>query len=299
VETAAVENLNPVTTEQPRRHPCFYGTCHGAAGRLHLPVSPDCNIRCRFCRRGVDDGQGNGPGLTRGVLPVAKVAETVRRALVLCPELAVVGVAGPGDALAGDQAIEAFKIVRKHFPQLMTCLSTNGLLLPERAQALIDAGVTFLTVTVNAATPETLAELCGGVLLDNTLHTGLAGAEQLLSRQEEGIKLAVKLGATVKINSVLVPGVNSAQIGQIARRTAAWGASRMNIIPLIPQWGMAGRRAPTEGEVADARAQAAEHIEVVTHCARCRADACGVPGVSDYSRWLYGGGPGGVEFSHG
>ena len=237
METVIAENRNSATMEQPRCHPCFYGTCHGAAGRLHLPVSPDCNIRCRFCRRGVDDGQGNGPGLTRSVLPVTKVAETVRRALLLCPELAVVGVAGPGDALAGDQAIETFKIVREHFPQLMTCLSTNGLLLPERAPALIDAGVTFLTVTVNAATPETLTQLCGGILLDNTFHTGIAGAEQLLSRQEAGIKLAVKLGATVKINSVLVPGVNSAQIGQIARRTAAWGASRYEHHSVDPAMG--------------------------------------------------------------
>lgn len=35
------------------RHPCFSGEAHLKFGRIHLPVSPACNIGCLFCARGI------------------------------------------------------------------------------------------------------------------------------------------------------------------------------------------------------------------------------------------------------
>ena len=35
-----------------KKHPCFNGAAHSKYGRIHLPVSPACNIQCRFCKRG-------------------------------------------------------------------------------------------------------------------------------------------------------------------------------------------------------------------------------------------------------
>jgi nitrogen fixation protein NifB len=37
-----------------------------------------------------------------------------------------------------------------------------------------------------------------------------------------------------------------------------------------------------------AREAARRHLAVFSHCQRCRADACGVPGISDFSAELYG-----------
>jgi len=283
-----------------RRHPCFDANGHGKhAGRLHLPVSPDCNIRCLFCRRGVDAGELEAPGRTRGVLPVSKAAETVRRALTICPEIEVVGVAGPGDALAGREAIEALSAVQGAFPWLLTCLSTNGLALPDFALELHENGIDFLTVTVNDVDPDGLAKICGGVRVDGRWISGPEGAALLIKRQEEGIRLSSKLGAQIKINTVVVPGVNDSRIEAIAKAVAAWGASRMNLIPLLPQCSLSHLEKPDCAAMDKAREDAGRHIQIAKRCARCRADACGVPGVSDFSGWLYGGGPGGVEFSHG
>ena len=94
-----------------RRHPCLSEGAAGKAGRIHLPVSPACNIQCGFCRRGFNKWEQR-PGVARSVMtPEAAVAK-VEEALVLCPELTVVGVAGPGDSLATDHALAALRAVR-------------------------------------------------------------------------------------------------------------------------------------------------------------------------------------------
>jgi len=287
-------------SQRLKTHPCFDANGHAKhAGRLHLPVSPDCNLRCLFCKRGVDSGELAAPGRARGILPIDKVAETVKRALTICPGITVIGVAGPGDSLADDNALKALKIVKQAHPDLFTCLSTNGLMLPYYTQRLHHAGVDFITVTVNAVEPEILAKICGGVRLDGNWLYGVEGAKILIERQERGIRQATSLGAQVKVNTVVVPGVNDIHVEEVARRVAEHGASRMNLIPLLPQCAFANFPKPDCALMDKLRAEAGRHIEVVKHCARCRADACGVPGVSDFSGWLYGGGPGGVEFSHG
>ena len=128
-------------------HPCFGGHKNNA-GRIHLPVSPGCNIACRFCDRTMNDVEER-PGVTSKVLKPEECEEILKKALELCPDIRVAGIAGPGDTLASDTALETFKIIKKKFPDLIKCMSTNGLLLKERAQEVIDVGIDSLTVTVN------------------------------------------------------------------------------------------------------------------------------------------------------
>ncbi len=105
---------------------------------------------------------------------------------------------------------------------------------------------------------------------------------------------------TVKVNTVLIPGVNDHHIGKLAERVAEAGARMINIIPLIPQHGFAHLKEPGMTMRQRARAEAARHLRVFTHCQRCRADACGIPGVSDYTQQLYGDGLAAEPtFSHG
>ena len=51
-------------------HPCFGGHKNNA-GRIHLPVSPGCNIACRFCDRAINDVEER-PGVTSKVLKPAE-----------------------------------------------------------------------------------------------------------------------------------------------------------------------------------------------------------------------------------
>ena len=48
------DNKNHSFENLQKRHPCLGGHSNVTAGRLHLPVSPVCNIGCRFCSRGFD-----------------------------------------------------------------------------------------------------------------------------------------------------------------------------------------------------------------------------------------------------
>jgi nitrogen fixation protein NifB len=215
-------------------HPCFGAEAHNRFGRLHLPVSPACNIQCRFCNRSINEKELR-PGVTAGILRPNQAVETVRKALALCPDITVVGIAGPGDTLATDAAIEAFRSVHEVYPHLIKCLSTNGLRLPERAKELIDVGVKTVTVTVNAVDPFILDKVVSHIVFEGKKITGPAMGEILTTKQLDGIRKVSDLGATVKVNTVLVPGVNDEHIEDIARAVSEAGAHIYNVIPLIPQ----------------------------------------------------------------
>jgi len=287
------------------RHPCFSGEAHLKYGRIHLPVSPECNIGCLFCARGLrpDSGPENDvPGVAARTLEPAEAIAILERAVVLCPEISVVGVAGPGDSLVTDRAIETLEMAKARFPGLLACISTNGLLLREKAERLALIPIDSITVTVNSLRPETLARINGRVELDGAVLRGREAAETLIEAQMLGIaEAAARTKAVIKINTVLIPGINDGEIAEIARRTASLGASVMNVIPLIPQAGMAGRRAPDCAEIEEARRAAADYLEVFRHCRHCRADAAGVMGKNqDISRLLYGeAAPAPESFSHG
>ncbi|MDR1921888.1 MAG: radical SAM protein [Candidatus Adiutrix sp.] len=266
-------------------HPCFGDHCR-PTGRIHLPVSPECNIRCRFCARAIS-AKAPRPGNAARVVTPGEAMTILERALRICPEIAVVGVAGPGDPLATSHAVETLTLAHQKHPRLMTCLSTNGLALPEYLPRLVEAGLQTLTVTVNAVNPPILARLCRGVMWRGEFLPGEAGAARLISAQREGIRSARALGLTIKVNLVLVPAVNGGHVGEAAKTVAAWGASYFNVIPLLPAAEFAAEPAPADEAVESAREAAEGHLAVFRHCRRCRADACGVPGVSDYARELY------------
>jgi nitrogen fixation protein NifB len=289
-----------------QRHPCLdgcgalgdaSGPAQGGAnhGRLHLPVSSSCNIQCRFCRRAFNRDEDR-PGVTQGILKPELAVEKVARALELCPEITVVGIAGPGDTLATLEAIETFSVVHAHYPELILCMSTNGLMLSEYADKLNEAGVRSVTVTVNAVDPEILFRIVSHVTWKGVTYRDEAGSKILIEKQLEGIRRASEF-AVVKVNTVLIPGVNDHHIAGIAETVSAAGANIYNIIPLIPQHEFSGYSAPTCDDLNNARKAAEQYVPVFRHCRHCRADAAGIPGISDFASRLY---EGTVEtFSHG
>jgi nitrogen fixation protein NifB len=259
-------------------HPCFSEKAHNKNGRLHLPVSPACNIQCRFCTRANNNSEDR-PGVAAGLIRPEEAVDVVKRALELCPQIKVVGIAGPGDTLATNHAIDTFRLVHAAFPDLIMCLSTNGLNLPGKAQELWDAGVRTVTVTVNAVKPEVLEKVVSWV----------SDGRDLIAAQLKGIRECADIGITVKVNTVLIPGINDTHVGETARAVSEAGAVRHNIIPLIPHNEFSDIPPPTCAQIEKARQEAGRYIEQFRHCRHCRADACGIPGISDLSKELYQG----------
>lgn len=271
--------------ELEKNHPCF-GGCKFNAGRIHLPVSPGCNIACRFCDRTINDVEQR-PGVTSKIITPDEANTFIDKALEFVPNIKVAGIAGPGDTLATDYAFETFKKIGGSHPELLKCMSTNGLLLYERADELIEIGIDTLTVTVNAVDPAIEAKLNEYVIWHGEKIYGEEGAKILIENQLKGIKKVADAGVTVKINTVLVPGINDEHIATIAKTVRELGAIIYNIIPLIPQHQLKDIPKPTCEQIEKARSDAEQYIKVFRHCAHCRADAVGVPGVSEYSKLVY------------
>lgn len=267
-----------------REHPCFGGHKKNK-GRIHLPVSPGCNIQCKFCERKIDDTE-NRPGVASAVITPEEALGVIGRALQLCPDITVAGIAGPGDTLATPYAIETFRLIQEHYPTLLKCMSTNGLLLAEKADEVISV-IDSLTVTVNAVDPEIEAKINSAIIYHGRKYEGVEAAEILIRNQLEGIKKVSSAGITVKVNTVLIPGINEDHIETVAKKVSEAGATIYNIIPLIPQHELADIPQPTCIQIDGARVKAEKYIDVFRHCQRCRADAIGVPGESDYGDLIY------------
>ena len=272
--------------ELTTKHPCFAKGPNSGNGRIHLPISPSCNIECRFCERSFNTYEKR-PGVTSTVISPQDAMVAIGKALEVCPAIHVAGIAGPGDTLASPYALETFRLIGKEFPQLIKCMSTNGLLLAEKAQEVIDAGVDSLTVTVNAVDPEIEAQLNDGVVWHGKHYTGVEAAKILIEQQLKGIELLSGSGITLKINTVLVPDINTEHIETIAKTVAELGADMYNIIPLIPNHKLKDCREPDCMEIERAILRASKHIDVFRHCQRCRADAVGIPGGEDYGSMIY------------
>lgn len=202
----------------PAEHPCLSVQAHFRYGRIHLPVAPRCNIRCGYCDRRYDCANESRPGVTSEVISPEAALDRVERALRLDSRLRVVGVAGPGEPLANPATLETLRLIHARFPGLLLCLSTNGLVLSDALPELLDCGVSTLTVTVN-----TRSVVCAGHVYRTVGGSADAGAmAAFLSAQQEGVAKAAEAGLTVKINTVVIPGVNTGEIEEIA----CWAARR-------------------------------------------------------------------------
>ncbi|MDF2588281.1 MAG: nifB [Anaerocolumna sp.] len=277
-------------------HPCFGSVKN--KGRIHLPVCPNCNIQCNFCDRKINDYE-NRPGVTAIILEPSEALDVIEKSLELCPDITVAGIAGPGDTLASNKAIETFRLIKDRFPNLLKCMSTNGLLLHERADELIELGIDTLTVTVNAVDSNIQSKIVSKILYHGQIYDGKEAAEILIQNQLQGIKKVSKQGITIKVNTVLIKEINKDHIKDIAKAIQEAGASMYNIIPLIPQHKLINCKAPECIDIDKARREAEKYIDVFRHCKRCRADAIGIPGKLEVSDQVYKGFTLKETFSHG
>jgi nitrogen fixation protein NifB len=262
-----------------RGHPCFDEQAHDRVGRVHLPVAPRCNIQCAFCERRICAHLTmQHPGWAERLLAPQEAAELVRRLVIAHPgEKFVVGVAGPGEPLENLETFEALALVQQEHPSLVRCISTNGLLLAEKLPQLLEVGVSALTVTVNAPDAEVGERIYAWVQYGGRAWRGAEGARILVEQQFRGIEAALRSGLAVKVNTVLIPGVNDQHVARLAFRLRELGVGLMNIMPLIPSGQMRGIPAPTCEELQRARQACEAVIPQFRRCEHCRADVVRFP----------------------
>lgn len=248
------------------RHPCF-GAKRGVYGRIHLPVAPQCNISCRYCDKKCSCANESYPGLTTQILHPEEVVDYIKRHDTVENNLQVIGIAGPGEPLYNNNTFLSLERLKEVFPEKILCFSTNGFLLPQSLERLIQLGVDCITVTLNTLRLETAKQI----------YRGIDNLQEFLSCQQQGVIQSVQAGVLVKINTVLIPDVNQNEIRELAQFAQKAGATIMNIMPLIPLGDFKGRRAPTAEELENARVLAGCFVRQHRGCTQCRADAVGIP----------------------
>lgn len=265
--------------EKTSKHPCYSADAHHKYARIHLPVAPRCNIQCNYCNRKFDCVNESRPGVTSEVLTPALACDKFVWVKEKIANLSVVGIAGPGDALADwpltRQTIAAIKALNE---DVAFCLSTNGLLLPEYAPEIVALGIRHVTVTVNALDPVISARIYAFITYQGKTYTGTAGAELLLANQLAGIAYLVAQGVLVKINIVMIKGLNDTHIPAVVKKMKELGVFVTNIMPLIPAPGSAFQHLPQTStkEVNALRDICQLDIQQMRHCQQCRADAVGL-----------------------
>ncbi|MEK3879658.1 nitrogenase cofactor biosynthesis protein NifB [Paenibacillus sp. FSL M7-0420] len=276
--------LSSEAEEEISRHPCYSEEAHRFYARMHIPVAPACNIQCNYCNRKFDCVNESRPGVVSEVLTPEQAERKVRGVAAGLMQLSVVGVAGPGDPLANpEQTFDTFARVRKHVPDVSLCLSTNGLTLYRHVDEIMELGIRHVTITINAIDPEVGQAIYPWVFDEGVRYEGREAAELLIRRQLLGLEMLAKLGILVKVNSIMIPGVNDHHLTAVSARVKELGATLHNVTPLIiapgSQYEADGRKAPRPKELLNLQEQLGRGgMKVMRHCRQCRADAIGLLG---------------------
>jgi nitrogen fixation protein NifB len=268
--------------QKVEKHPCYCVGAHMKYSRIHLPVAPACNIQCNYCNRKFDCSNESRPGVTSDVLTPEQALEKTISAYHAVENLSVAGIAGPGDALANpEETFGTFRLIKEFNPEIKLCLSTNGLALPQYVDEIVELGIEHVTVTMNAVDPEIAVKIYDNVGGEK----GIEAVKKLIGNQILGIRMLVAENVIVKINSVLIPGVNDEHIAEVAKTIKELGAYIHNVIPLMSKKEYGTKFAEMEVPEPDCAMLAKVRNDcedamgssenIMSHCRQCRADAVG------------------------
>ncbi len=180
---------------------------------LRISLIDKCNLRCIYCM----------PAEGLEWLPKNNLltsAEIARLADIAIRELGVEEIRFTGgEPLVRADLVDIIGRIHREHPTIPLAITTNGIGLEKRAQALADAGLSRINVSLDTICPETFAELTRRDKLGSVLK-GIDGAAAA------GLK-------PIKINAVLMPGINDAQAPELLR-WALDGGYQLRFIEQMP-----------------------------------------------------------------
>jgi len=271
--------------DKVKNHPCYSEEAHHHYARMHVAVAPACNIQCNYCNRKYDCSNESRPGVVSQKLTPDQAVKKVLAVASEIPQMTVLGIAGPGDALASPaKTFETFRQLAEKAPDIKLCLSTNGLSLPKYVDEICKYNIDHVTITINMVDPEVGAKIYPWIFWEHKRVTGVEAARILHEQQMLGLEMLTARGVLTKINSVLIPGVNDEHLIEVNRAVKARGAFLHNIMPLISEpehgtyFGLNGQRGPSAQELKAVQDACMGGAHLMRHCRQCRADAVGLLG---------------------
>lgn len=158
---------------------------------LRISVTDRCNLRCQYCMplEGVEFHPKSE------ILTFEEIVETVQVANELGIDRA--RLTG-GEPLVRKNLPQLVKMLRRETDLTELSMTTNGLYLPETAEALAEAGLDWVNVSVDSLDPKRFREI-----------TRFGDLERVW----EGIERAAEAGLTpVKINTLILRDFNDDEI---------------------------------------------------------------------------------------
>ena len=181
---------------------------------LRLSVTELCNLRCRYCMP--EDGVCKKPH--EAMLTEDEMITAVEAAASLgIQKLRITG----GEPLVKPNIVSICRRAAAVEGIREVCITTNGVLLPDLAVELREAGVKRINLSVDTLNPEKY----GYMTRRGTLDSALRGLEAALNAGFE----------RVKINSVLIGGFNEDEIADLAELTRTYPVD-VRFIELMPMY---------------------------------------------------------------
>ncbi len=211
-----------------------FGRC---ATDLRVSLTDRCNLRCQYCM----------PEEGLPLLPLTKILtddEVIRLVRIGVERLGISKVRFTGGEpllrKGLERIVEATAQLRSPDRPVDISLTTNALGLSHRARALRDAGLDRVNISLDSASREEYFALSRRDRFDHVL---------------EGIRAAVEVGfSPVKINAVVMPGVNDHSVGKLLSLALSLGATLRFIeyMPIGPQGEWQRDEVLTSGAIIEA-----------------------------------------------
>jgi cyclic pyranopterin phosphate synthase len=181
-------------------------TLHRPLRDLRISVTDRCNFRCVYCMpRDVF-------GRDYAFLPRAELLafEEIERLARIFASRGVEKIRLTGGEPLLRRDLDTLVALLARIPGLDLTLTTNGVLLPAKAQALADAGLQRVTVSLDS--------------LDDDVFRAMNDADVPVARVLAGIDAAHTAGlAPVKVNTVVKRGLNEDSVLPLARHFRGTG----------------------------------------------------------------------------
>ena len=280
-----MDGLSEDILRRVQDHPCYSEEAHHHFARMHAAVAPACNIQCHYCNRKYDCANESRPGVVSELLTPEQAVKKTLAVAAAIPQMSVLGIAGPGDPLANpERTFATFRMLAEKAPDIKLCVSTNGLALPEHVEELARHNIDHVTITINCVDADVGAKIYPWIFWKNQRIRGREAAAILIEQQQKGLEMLVARGILVKVNSVMIPGVNDEHLKEVSKVVKAKGAFLHNVMPLIAEaehgtfYGVMGQRSPNPAELKSLQDACEGDMNMMRHCRQCRADAVGLLG---------------------
>ena len=177
---------------------------------LRINVTSKCNFSCIFCHREGEKEPWNKEDLELDDFAV--IAEAAYRVGIRRFKLT------GGEPLVRKDIVKVVKIINKHGRPRDLSMTTNGSLLEEFAEALREAGLRRVNVSLHSLHPKRFEYITGRRMLDRVVR---------------GIRKAKDAGMSIKINTVVLKGFDRRELESLIDFASKHGTD-IQLIELQP-----------------------------------------------------------------